>query len=113
MKRIALFGLGLFAMLGAAFAQTPDIDTPLLALALSTAIGLVLTPMLIRGGGGSSSPAWAAAVGNARIALHCSQRLTERAKMKQGILIGAALLAVAGVAFAATGYCPLCLLFWQ
>jgi hypothetical protein len=33
--------------------------------------------------------------------------------MKQRILIGAALLAVAGVAFAATGYCPLCLLFWQ
>ena len=33
MKRIALFALGLFAMFGAAFAQTPDIDTPLLALA--------------------------------------------------------------------------------
>jgi hypothetical protein len=32
--------------------------------------------------------------------------------MKQGIVIGAALLAAAGVAFAATGYCPLCLLFW-
>jgi len=34
-------------------------------------------------------------------------------KMKQGILIGAVLSAVAAVAFAATGYCPLCLLFWQ
>lgn len=33
MKRIALFALGVFAMFGAAFAQTPDIDTPLLALA--------------------------------------------------------------------------------
>ena len=32
MKRIALFSLGVFAMFGAAFAQTPDIDTPLLAL---------------------------------------------------------------------------------
>jgi hypothetical protein len=42
-----------------------------------------------------------------------SHRLTEIAKMKQGILIGGALLAIAGVAFAATGYCPLCLLFWQ
>ena len=33
--------------------------------------------------------------------------------MKRGILVGAGLLAVAGVAFAASGYCPLCLLFWQ
>jgi hypothetical protein len=32
MKRIALFALGMFAMFGAAFAQTPDIDTPVLAL---------------------------------------------------------------------------------
>ena len=32
MKRIALFALGVFAMFGAAFAQTPDIDTPVLAL---------------------------------------------------------------------------------
>jgi hypothetical protein len=43
MKRIALFALGLFAMFGAAFAQTPDIDTPLLALApnLREAAGVV------------------------------------------------------------------------
>jgi hypothetical protein len=33
-------------------------------------------------------------------------------KMKS-VLIGAGLLAAAGVAFAASGYCPLCLLFWQ
>ena len=33
MKRIAIFTLGVFAMFGAAFAQTPDIDTPLQALA--------------------------------------------------------------------------------
>ena len=43
MKRIALFALGLFAMFGAAFAQTPDIDTPLLALApnLREAAGVI------------------------------------------------------------------------
>jgi hypothetical protein len=33
-------------------------------------------------------------------------------KMKSA-LIGAALLAVTGVAFAASGYCPLCLMFWR
>ncbi|KRQ02611.1 MATE family efflux transporter [Bradyrhizobium yuanmingense] len=43
--------------------------TPLLALALSTAIGLILTPMLIRGTfglpvAGITSPAWAAAIAN-------------------------------------------------
>ena len=32
MKRIALFGLGVLAMCAGALAQTPDIDTPLLAL---------------------------------------------------------------------------------
>ena len=32
MKRIALFGVGVLAMVAGAFAQTPDIDTPLLAL---------------------------------------------------------------------------------
>jgi hypothetical protein len=32
MKRIALLGLGVLAMVAGAFAQTPDIDTPLLAL---------------------------------------------------------------------------------
>ncbi len=47
-----------------------DALTPLLALALSTAMGLVLTPMLIRGAFGLpplgiTSPAWAAAVANA------------------------------------------------
>jgi putative MATE family efflux protein len=39
--------------------------TPLLALALSTAIGLILTPILIRGVFGITSPAWAAAIANA------------------------------------------------
>lgn len=47
-----------------------DAVTPLLALALSTAIGLILTPMLIRGAFGLpvlgiTSPAWAAAISNA------------------------------------------------
>ncbi|MGY4628538.1 MATE family efflux transporter [Bradyrhizobium sp. USDA 4486] len=47
-----------------------DALTPLLALALSTAIGLILTPMLIRGSvglpaAGITSPAWAAAIANA------------------------------------------------
>ena len=32
MKRIALFGLGVLAMCAGALAQTPDIDTPVLAL---------------------------------------------------------------------------------
>lgn len=46
-----------------------DALTPLLALALSTAIGLILTPMLIRGAfglpaAGIASPAWAAAIAN-------------------------------------------------
>lgn len=46
-----------------------DALTPLLALALSTAIGLILTPVLIRGAFGwpslgITSPAWAAAVAN-------------------------------------------------
>lgn len=47
-----------------------DALTPLLALALSTAIGLVLTPVLIHGASGLpsvgiTSPAWAAAIANA------------------------------------------------
>ena len=47
-----------------------DTLTPLLALALSTAIGLILTPLLIRGGlglpaVGVTGPAWASAIANA------------------------------------------------
>jgi putative MATE family efflux protein len=46
-----------------------DTLTPLLALALSTTIGLILTPLLIRGGFGVpalgvTGPAWASAIGN-------------------------------------------------
>ncbi|WP_128928830.1 MATE family efflux transporter [Bradyrhizobium guangxiense] len=56
-----------------------DTLTPLLALALSTVIGLVLTPVLIRGSfglpaAGITSPVWAAAISNAltliALALH-------------------------------------------
>ena len=47
-----------------------DTLTPLMALALSTAIGLILTPLLIRGwfglpATGVTAPAWASAISNA------------------------------------------------
>jgi putative MATE family efflux protein len=60
----------IFLLMTAMIRGVGDGLTPLLALALSTAIGLILTPMLIRGtfglpALGISSPAWAAAVSNA------------------------------------------------
>lgn len=59
-----------FLLMTAMIRGVGDAVTPLLALALSTAIGLILTPMLIRGAFGLpalgiTSPAWAAAVSNA------------------------------------------------
>lgn len=59
-----------FLLMTAMIRGVGDAVTPLLALALSTAIGLTLTPMLIRGGFGLpvlgiTSPAWAAAISNA------------------------------------------------
>ncbi|MCK1571481.1 MATE family efflux transporter [Bradyrhizobium sp. 174] len=59
-----------FLLMTAMIRGVGDALTPLLALALSTAIGLILTPMLIRGSFGLSaagitSPAWAAAIANA------------------------------------------------
>lgn len=54
-----------FLLMTAMIRGVGDAVTPLLALALSTAIGLILTPMLIRGAVGITSPAWAAAVANA------------------------------------------------
>lgn len=59
-----------FLLMTAMIRGVGDAVTPLLALALSTAIGLILTPMLIRGGFGLPalgiiSPAWAAAISNA------------------------------------------------
>lgn len=59
-----------FLLMTAMIRGVGDAVIPLLALALSTAIGLILTPMLIRGGFGLpvlgiTSPAWAAAISNA------------------------------------------------
>src|SRR6185369_10929088 len=59
-----------FLLMNAMLRGIGDTLTPLLALALSTAIGLILTPMLIRGAfglpaAGIASPAWAAAIANA------------------------------------------------
>jgi putative MATE family efflux protein len=59
-----------FLLMTAMIRGIGDVVTPLLALALSTAIGLILTPMLIRGAFGLpalgiTSPAWAAAISNA------------------------------------------------
>ncbi|UWU92812.1 MATE family efflux transporter [Bradyrhizobium sp. CB1015] len=59
-----------FLLMTAMIRGVGDGLTPLLALALSTAIGLILTPMLIHGtfglpAVGITSPAWAAATGNA------------------------------------------------
>jgi len=58
-----------FLLMTAMIRGVGDGLTPLLALALSTAIGLILTPMLIRGAfglpaAGITSPAWAAAIAN-------------------------------------------------
>ncbi|MBR0720097.1 MATE family efflux transporter [Bradyrhizobium manausense] len=53
-----------FLLMTAMIRGVGDAVTPLLALALSTAIGLVLTPILIRGAIGITSPAWAAAIAN-------------------------------------------------
>jgi putative MATE family efflux protein len=59
-----------FLLITAMIRGVGDALTPLLALALSTTIGLILTPMLIRGSfglpvTGITSPAWAAAIANA------------------------------------------------
>jgi putative MATE family efflux protein len=60
----------IFLLMTAMIRGVGDAVTPLLALALSTTIGLILTPMLIRGAFGLpafgiTSPAWAAAISNA------------------------------------------------
>ncbi|UQR63793.1 MATE family efflux transporter [Bradyrhizobium sp. C-145] len=59
-----------FLLMTAMIRGVGDTVTPLLALALSTAIGLILTPLLIRGAFGLpavgiTSPAWSAAIANA------------------------------------------------
>lgn len=58
-----------FLLMTAMIRGVGDALTPLLALALSTAIGLMLTPVLIHGAfglpaAGITSPAWAAAIAN-------------------------------------------------
>jgi putative MATE family efflux protein len=66
--RIMLFTMPLgftFLLMTAMIRGVGDAVTPLLALALSTTIGLILTPILIRNAVGITSPAWAAAVSNA------------------------------------------------
>lgn len=75
-----------FLLLTAMIRGVGDAVTPLLALALSTAIGLILTPMLIRGAfglppAGITSPAWAAAIANAvtLLALCANLRLRKHA----------------------------------
>ncbi|WP_245509342.1 MATE family efflux transporter [Bradyrhizobium zhanjiangense] len=59
-----------FLLMTAMIRGVGDTVTPLLALALSTAIGLILTPLMIRGAfglpaAGITSPAWSAAIANA------------------------------------------------
>ncbi|MBR0773702.1 MATE family efflux transporter [Bradyrhizobium diazoefficiens] len=59
-----------FLLITAMIRGVGDAVTPLLALGLSTMIGLILTPVLIRGAfglpaAGVTSPAWAAAIANA------------------------------------------------
>ncbi|MCK1707997.1 MULTISPECIES: MATE family efflux transporter [unclassified Bradyrhizobium] len=58
-----------FLLMTAMIRGVGDALTPLLALAMSTAIGLILTPALIRGtaglpAAGITSPAWASAIAN-------------------------------------------------
>jgi putative MATE family efflux protein len=59
-----------FLLVTAMMRGAGDTLTPLMALALSTAVGLILTPLLIRGGfglpaAGVTGPAWASAISTA------------------------------------------------
>lgn len=59
-----------FLLVTAMMRGAGDALTPLMALALSTAVGLILTPLLIRGGfglpaAGVTGPAWASAISTA------------------------------------------------
>jgi putative MATE family efflux protein len=54
-----------FLLMTAMIRGVGDAVTPLLALALSTTVGLILTPVLIRSEVGITSPAWSAAIANA------------------------------------------------
>lgn len=83
-----------FLLMTAMIRGVGDAVTPLLALALSTAIGLILTPTLIRGAfglptAGITSPAWAAAVANALTLIALAAYLLRR---KHALAPDAALL---------------------
>lgn len=83
-----------FLLMTAMIRGVGDALTPLLALALSTAIGLILTPMLIRGSfglpaAGITSPAWAAAISNALTLIALALYLR---RMKHALAPDAALL---------------------
>lgn len=72
-----------FLLMTAMIRGVGDALTPLLALASSTAIGLILTPLLIRGASGLpaagiTSPAWAAAISNALTLIMLSVYLLRR-----------------------------------
>ena len=59
-----------FLLMTAMMRGVGDTLTPLMALALSTAVGLILTPLLVRGGfglpaAGVAGPAWASAISTA------------------------------------------------
>jgi putative MATE family efflux protein len=83
-----------FLLMTAMIRGVGDALTPLLALALSTAIGLILTPILIRGSfgfpaAGITSPAWAAAIANALTLIALAAYLLRR---KHALAPDAALL---------------------
>ncbi|MCK1543005.1 MATE family efflux transporter [Bradyrhizobium sp. 147] len=83
-----------FLLMTAMIRGVGDTLTPLLALALSTAIGLALTPLLIRGAfglpaAGITSPAWAAAIANALTLIVLAVHLLRR---KHALAPDAALL---------------------
>jgi len=83
-----------FLLMTAMIRGVGDALTPLLALALSTTIGLILTPMLIRGlfglpPAGITSPAWAAAIANALTLMALAAYLKRR---KHALAPDAALL---------------------
>ncbi|MCK1423622.1 MATE family efflux transporter [Bradyrhizobium sp. 180] len=84
----------IFLLMTAMIRGVGDTLTPLLALALSTAIGLALTPLLIRGAfglpaAGITSPAWAAAIANALTLIVLAVHLLRR---KHALAPDAALL---------------------
>ncbi|WFU17015.1 MATE family efflux transporter [Bradyrhizobium sp. CB3481] len=92
--------LGFVFLLATAMLRgTGDTMTPLVALALSTTIGLIVTPLLIRAGFGVTSPAWAAAISNAltliALGLYLRQRkspLTPDAELLRKLQLDRALL---------------------